>query len=376
MKKAAALSLIFLSAMAIALIISGKSFLLKAVWYYKPNIDDYKIFYNRQVPAGTDYEIPNAVAYNKKELPSTLSHTLSTTKTVAFLVIKNDSVVQEHYWNGYTRNSYSGSFSVAKSIISALVGIAIKEGKIKSVDEPVGNYLPDFKNGLAAQLTIKHLLMMSSGSSWDESYSSATSITTEGYYGFDIDKTMSGIKIVEQPGKVFNYKSGDTQLLGMLLKKACGMNVADYASEKLWKPLGASKPALWSLDKENGSEKCFCCFNSNARDFSRLGLLFLHKGNWRGRQIIDTSWVEESTRPNLLPDTDGGVTDYYGYQWWIAPNPEQFVFYARGILGQYIIVVPEKNIVMVRLGEKRGEKTRNHTLVEVDDMIQYAINNL
>jgi CubicO group peptidase (beta-lactamase class C family) len=266
----------------------------------------------------------------------------------------------------------SNSFSVAKSITSILIGAAIKEGKIKSVDEPVGNYLPEFKEGLAAKLRIKDLLTMSSGSNWDESYSNPLSVTTESYYGSDLYKTATGVKILKEPGTYHSYKSGDTELLGLVLEKATGKSISAYASEKLWQPLGAEHPAKWSTDKESGNEKAFCCFNTNARDFARLGQLMLDGGKWKGNTIIDSAYYMQSITRCNIPDEEGEPCNYYGYQWWIRPAFPG-VFYARGILGQYIIVIPSKKIVLVRLGHKRSEQRINGAPKEIDALINWGM---
>lgn len=171
---------------------------------------------------------------------------------------------------------------------------------------------------------------------------------------------MSTVKAQNEPGKVFRYKSGETQLLGMVVEKAVGKSLSQYAEEKLWKPMHATKPALWSVDNPEGIEKCYCCFNATARDFARFGLLYLHKGNWQGTQIVDTSFVEESTVPAPLLDEEGKPLDHYGLKWWVAKVENEQVFYMRGILGQYICVIPSKHIVFVRLGHKAGSKLGPH----------------
>ena len=352
--------------------ISGKTYLFKAVYYNFAGIDDYKIFDNNTVPAGNAQLWPVSGSYNKMSSPDDLNKLLANLKTVAVVVIKNDSLLYEKYWDGYSDSSLSNSFSVAKSITSLLIGTAIKEGKIKSVDEPVGNYLPEFKEGLAAKLSIKDLLTMSSGSNWDESYSNPLSVTTESYYGSDLYKTATGVKIVKEPGTYHSYKSGDTELLGLILEKATGKSVSAYASEKLWQPLGAKHPAKWSTDKKNGNEKAFCCFNANARDFARLGQLMLDSGKWKGNAIIDSAYYTQSVTACQIPDEDGVPCDDYGYQWWIYPDSPG-VFYARGILGQYIIVIPSKNIVLVRLGHKRSDNFVNGAPKEVGALINWGM---
>jgi CubicO group peptidase (beta-lactamase class C family) len=249
---------------------------------------------------------------------------------------------------------------MAKSYVSALVGAAIREGKIKSVDQSVSDFLPWFKDGEKKNILIKHLLTMSSGLEWDEAYANPFSVTTEAYYGDNLPSLFEKQKVESQPGKEFSYKSGDTQLLGFIVEKATGKSLAEYAEEKLWQPMGAEHDAYWSLDKQNGHEKAYCCINSNARDFARLGYLYMHKGNWKGKQLIDSSYVDSSTTCANL-SFQGGKCDFYGYQWWVVPEYKGTkVFYARGILGQAIVVVPEWNMIAVRLGKNRGEKVKNH----------------
>lgn len=352
-------------------IVSGKTYLFKAVYYNFAGIDDYKIFSNDTVAIGTAQPWSQSSDYNKITPPPSLAATLDNLKTVALVVIKNDSLLFEKYWDDYSDSSLSNSFSVAKSITSLLVGAAIKEGQIKSVNELVGTYLPEFKEGLAGKLTIRHLLTMSSGSNWDEAYANPLSITTESYYGGNLYKTATKVKIVREPGTYQSYRSGDTELLGLIVEKATGKSLSNYAAEKLWQPLGAEHAALWSTDKEDGVEKAFCCFNTNARDFARIGKLMLDSGRWKGNQIIDSAYYTQSITPNLIPNEDGVPCNYYGYQWWIRPNYPG-VFYARGILGQYIIIIPSKKIVIVRLGHKRSSTRVNGAPEEIDALIDWG----
>jgi len=337
-------------------------YLRTALTYWYPGIDDYKIFENRVVKASPQpVQWAKAKDYNAQELPQTLKDTLEHYKSIAFLVIRNDSLVFEKYWEGYGTDSYSNSFSAAKSIVSLLIGAAIDEGKIKSVNEPAFHYLPHLTGKLDKELTIRDLLTMSSGSNWDESYSSPVSMTTQAYYGNDLQALCERIHIVEQPGKYFSYKSGDTELLSLIVKAATGKTLSDYASEKLWQPMGAEHNALWSLDKKGGLEKAYCCFNSNARDFARFGKLILGHGNYNGKQVISEKYVAEATTPARdLLDDEGKPLDFYGYQWWIMKAGGKYHPYMRGILGQYVIVVPEKNAVIVRLGHKRSKFYIDH----------------
>lgn len=344
------------------IILSGKTYFYQAVYHNFADIDDYKIFSNRVIEK-SDQPAPwplSEQTYNKAPLPEPLQAVLEKYNSIAFLVIKDDSLIHEQYWDGYDAGSFSNSFSVAKSYVSALIGIAIREGKIAGVDQKAGAFLPEFNEGEKKHITIKHLLMMSSGLDWNESYADPFSVTTEAYYGNDLVKAIAGLKVESAPGVEFSYKSGDTQILGFILEKATGMSLSQYAQEKLWKPMGAGQNALWSLDRDNGHEKAYCCINSNARDFARLGYLYLHKGNWKGKQLIDSGYVNASLTPNGLKFKNE-ICDFYGYQWWLIPDYKgEEIFYARGILGQLIVVFPERNMITVRLGARNGEKEKNH----------------
>lgn len=335
-------------------------YLRKAVYYNLADIDDYKIFDNRKIKAGQHQPWAKSKEFNKKAPSKASLQKIESYQTVAFLVLQNKAIKYERYWDNYSDSSWSNSFSMAKSVISLLIGAAIDEGKIKSIDQKVGDFLPQFKEqGLNSQLTIRHLLSMSSGLNWDESYAGPTSMTTIAYYGKDLEKLMKEMKVVTTPGKKNMYQSGNTQVLAFVLEKATGKTIADYASEKLWQPLGAKHDALWSLDNENGHEKAYCCFNSNARDFARLGQLILQNGRWKGRQVISEKYIKEATTPAKDLVAEGGpgskkeINNYYGHQFWILQYKGHTIPYFRGILGQYIFIIPKKEAVVVRLGHKR-----------------------
>jgi CubicO group peptidase (beta-lactamase class C family) len=335
----------------ILIILSGNIHLYKTLYFFKANIDDYKIFHNRIVPTNRYIPIPESKFYNQK-LDTKLEKFLIRINTTAFLVIKNDSIYSETYWDGYNQDSYSNSFSIAKSIVSILIGIAIDEGKIKSIDQKVSDFIPEYKVGYNASLTIKHLLTMSAAFNWQESYSNPFSLTAKAYYGYNLKDIIIHLKVTEIPGVYFNYQSSNSLVLAYILEKATGKSLSNYASEKLWIPLGAKHEALWSLDKEGGFEKAYCCFNSNARDFSRIGLLYLHQGFYNNKRIISENYVRKSIEPAGLKDKEGGIYDCYGYSWWLSYVNDLKIFFAQGILGQYIIVIPDRNMVIVRLGEK------------------------
>ncbi|SFE20478.1 serine hydrolase domain-containing protein [Thermophagus xiamenensis] len=352
---------------AIALIFALlPQYLQKGLIYFMPDIDDYKIFPNRTINAGKPIKWPLSEKYNNITLPSEQIDSLEKYKTVSFLVIQNDSILFEKYWDGHSDTTRSNSFSMAKSIVALLVGAALDDGYIHSLDEKVKTHLPWLKGPYRDSLTIRHLLTMSSGSSWDESYNSPFSVTTQAYYGNDLMATIQQIEFNEPPGKIFNYRSGDTQIIERLLNKVTGMTISEYASQKLWQPLGAEKPALWSLDRTNGIEKAYCCFNSTTRDFARLGSLILHQGVFNGRKLISENYIREMATPaDYLVNQKGETVDYYGLFWWIIRFKGEVIPYARGILGQYIFVLPKHNAVVVRLGHQRSKSYLNHHPTDV-----------
>lgn len=327
------------------------------VFYNFANITDHKIFPYRTIETSTSpFVFPEAQHPKQPQDVDTgegnepFDTYLERTKTVAFLVLQNDSMQYERYFNKYAEESIVASFSMAKSVTSMLIGIAIEEGKIQSVDEPVTNYIPELKpNGFDA-VTIKHLLQMTSGLDFNESYTNPFGHAATFYYGTNLRKAINKLKLKDVPGEKFDYTSGTTQLLGLVLERALRtQTISSYLEEKIWKPLGMEYDATWSLDrKKDGLEKTFCCLNARARDFAKLGRLYLHNGKWNGTQIVPEQWVKESTKS----DTTGHSAPFYQYQWWLTKNAEQF--YAKGILGQYIFVDPHKNLIIVRLGEKTG----------------------
>lgn len=346
--------IIFLVLMGIFYLAAPK-YVSRALIYQKVNIDDYEIFHNRRVKA--EAPVPWQASEGNKEIPQQHLESMQEYKPVAFLVVKDKKIVSEHYWEGYDKESHSNAFSATKSIVSLLVGIAYDKGHIKSLDQPLGDYFPEYASGRKSEVTIRHLLTMSSGLSWDESYGSLFSTTTEAYYGTDISSLVMDLELVENPGEEFKYLSGNTQLLGLLVSEATGTSLSEFASRHLWTPVGAVQDALWSLDDEGGDEKAYCCFNSNARDFARIGQLVLDSGRAYGKQVISAEYLRQATSPaSYLLDKHGEANNFYGYQWWIVNYKGHQVKYARGILGQYIFVIPDLNVVTVRLGHKRSKE--------------------
>ncbi|HIA35871.1 MAG TPA: class C beta-lactamase-related serine hydrolase [Flavobacteriales bacterium] len=368
-KKTFAWFIVILFVLNLVIILSENTHLYKGIanTYLKgkkgASIDEYQIFHNREVKSGIHQPWPIGNDYNTQKIPSALLETLEELGTIAYLIIVNDSIRLEQYWDGYNENSHTNAFSMAKSIVSILIGIAIDEGKIKSVDQKVGDFLASYNEGEKATISIKHLLTMSSGLNFDESYSNPFAFPAKAYFGDDLRALIEGYDVVESPGLKFEYLSGNTQLLGFVLEKATGEKIADYAAKKLWGPIGAKYSAFWSLDKEGGNEKAYCCFNSNARDFARIGQLYLNNGVWKGKQLISSDYVKASVKAaDLVEKDDGTKLKRYGYSWWMTDYRGDHIFLMEGLMGQYVAVIPSKSAIMVRLGKNKMAKEKVHRL--------------
>tara|TARA_R110000850_G_scaffold269422_2_gene401575 strand:- start:51803 stop:52897 length:1095 start_codon:yes stop_codon:yes gene_type:complete len=315
-------------------------------------LEDYTHFPNREIKKGTVQPWNIAKDYNSVEATPTLAKTHKELQTVAFLIIKNDSIWHESYFNGFDKNSKTNSFSMAKSVITAALGKAIMQGKIKNLDQKVSDFFPELKGKFAKDVTVGDLSSMASGLSWDEKYYSPLSIVTRAYFDNDLKDVILGLEINEKPGQSFKYLSGATQLLAMCIEKATGEYVSDYVSKNFWQPMGAENDALWQLDHEpDGIEKAYCCIASNARDFARFGKLYKQNGKWNGEQILDSTFVKKCITPRFKDSPQ------YGYGWWMHTINGKELFYMRGHLGQFVIVIPEDDLIIVRLGHLKGLQT-------------------
>ena len=331
-------------------------------------LDDYKIFDNLIVKNGsikTKWNHHNL--YNQIPLSKEFDSINKKYKTVAYLIFHKDSLLHESYYLGHNSKSKSNSFSMAKSMVTAMLGKAIEQGYISSLDQKVSDFYDEFSKGVASKLTVGDLASMSSGLDWTEKYYSPINITTESYFTKDLEKLLLSRKITGQPGKSFKYLSGNTQLLGMVIRKATGKSLSDYFSKNFWIPIEAEEEALWQIDgKKNQMEKAFCCFASNAKDFARFAKLFKNKGRWNGQQIIDSSFVNLSLNPRFENSPN------YGYGWWLLNRNNEKGFLMRGHLGQYVIVFPKSDLIIVRLGHKKGRKNEGYYIDEAFKMISYV----
>jgi len=385
-------SLLFLAGFATA------CHLGRSVTRFKANITDHKIFPATPVAPGeesfyftptSNRDIPLRINGKRYALDSFLRNETTTT---ALLLIHQDSLLFERYYRGYAPSDVSNIFSVSKSVTALLVGIALEDGYLGSVQDPITAYLPELKDGhpYFRELTLEHLLNMRSGLDFSEGYSSPFSSVAKLYYGRHQLRQIKKMDFEARPGTRRNYQSVSTTLLGMAVEEAPGKALGQYLEEKIWQPLGMENAASWSVDdKKHRATKAFCCLNLTARDLAKIGKLYLQGGQWDGRQIVSRDWIRRCTQPNM-------DNDCYQYQWYSvegigraegeellypdslaavqgareqgyrhfyvdqksSDKPDWHIrycgpdYYAEGILGQFLYVHPERNIIAVRLGEK------------------------
>jgi CubicO group peptidase (beta-lactamase class C family) len=288
------------------------------------------------------------------EVTEPLDKFLEDTGTTAFLVIRDDALLYKKYFNGYNHESTQTSFSTAKSFVSALVGIAIEEGYIRSVNDPITKYIPELKGPGMDEITIRHLLTMSSGIKYSGEGGGGGPFSDDAktYYDPNLRELALTVEPEVEPGKQWEYNNYHPLLLGMILERSTDRPVATYLSQKIWQPLGMGADGSWSLDSEAGGfEKMESGINARAIDFAKFGRLYLNRGEWNGKLVIPASWVEQSTRL----DTTTDPADFYQYFWWVdVARADRGRFMARGNYGQFIYVVPDKDLVIVRFGEDWG----------------------
>ena len=349
----------------------------QALVHWMPVIDDVETFHRDTVhhDAGNVWRWAEAEGYNRFQLSESDAAYLDSLHTVAFLVARGDSILFESYRDGWNDTLTSNLYSATKTIVGLLVGVAIDEGKIHSLDDKVSRYIPIYNKGMQADVTLRDLLTMSGGMAWDEAYASLFSVTTHGYYGNDLYELVTRLEVEERPGVRFSYRSGETQLLAFVLEAATGKTLSRYAEEKLWRPMQAEREAYWLLDKEGGDEKAFCCFHTTARDAARFGRLMLHRGEWNGRQLVSREYMDEMLRPaSYLKDQWGKDSlSYYGMQIWLMRYRGEIVPCMRGMLGQYIYALPSEDAVVVRLGRKRHDVYDGPFTVDMTRYLDIAV---
>jgi CubicO group peptidase (beta-lactamase class C family) len=272
----------------------------------------------------------------------TLSEFLAMPSHIGLIVVQDGKVRFEHYAEGNDPTTPWVSFSVAKSVTSMLIGAAIKDGYIQSVDEPVANYLPRLRGTPYEHATIKHVLQMASGVAWNEDYSDLASDVAKaaGLNGVTLVKYLAQLSKAAEPGTTFNYNTGETNLAGEILRAAIGNNASTYLSRKIWKPFGMESDASWSLDSPDGVELGGCCINATLRDYARIGMFAMSGGVLPdGTEVLPPGWMKESTAPSG-PQTPGGG---YGYLWWLRDDG---AYFANGLYGQQIFIDPARRVVI------------------------------
>ena len=320
---------------------------------------------------GPQVDLPASFDFRRTRIDT--ASFLDLTDTTGLIVIKDDRIVFERYFRGTDAHTRTVAWSVSKAFVSALIGIAVGEGKIQSISEPVTRYVPELARSAYDGVRIKDVLQMSSGARWDEDYSDPHSdVVRFGHavaFGHSLDAFAASLPREHAPGTYLRYNSMDTQVLGMVLRRATGMSLAAYLSARLWQPLGMQDDAYYLTDRD-GVEFAAGGLNATLRDYARLGLLYAHNGTWHGAQIIPSEWVRASTTPDapqLMPGRRVSSTEIwgYGYHWWIPDLQGDYV--AVGIFNQFIYVNPRERLVIVKssanhtYGTGHGyDETRDH----------------
>ncbi len=342
---------------------AGPSTVYRILRYNLSDIDDGRIFPGRTLSAaprafrfrnGTNPDIATLTVRLNEHTDRPLIELLKATQTIAFVVIKDDTILFEVYDHGYDRDVPSLSFSMAKSVLSLLVGCALDDGLLRSIDQPVTDYLPELERRGFEAVTLRHLLQMTSGIDYAEN-DNPFGIHARFYYTDHLEEEILQLALREPPGRRFVYKSGDAYLLTLALQRALkGTSITEYMETRLWHPLGMEHDGMWSVDHEGGGlEKTGCCLTATARDFAKLGRLYAHKGQWNGWRIVSEDWVTASS----TPDVSAGSAWDYQRMWWLVAKARQDVL-AGGHLGQFLYVNPAAGIVVVRLGRSQGGLTR------------------
>jgi CubicO group peptidase (beta-lactamase class C family) len=361
MKKAARFYL--LASLGFSLYLFSSCGIVRSIVFLAPNADDYR--HDPQVriePGLTPFLFKDATASNdlgsniwvsgaEEGVKLALDDFVKGYGTDAFVIIRNDTILYEAYATDRAKIDPVSSFSISKAIVTTLVGIAIKEGFINSIDQPICELLPEWRDKGFDNVRIINLMQHTSGMSFSTSIRNPMSDQVQFYYGRNLRKRMKRRKPDLPPGHDYEYQSANTILLTMVLEKATGIPIADYLESRIWQPLNMEAPASWSLDRQGRKSmiRSFCCLQAQALDFAKLGRLWLNNGIWFDEQILPKEWMHEilNKRSELTGRYRSGFRLFYG-------DPK--IFYTSGLLGQYIYMVPDKNLLILRFGEHRERR--------------------
>ena len=323
----------------------------------KPDIDELKFSDTRAIAKANQPE-PWKMAQNMEEITISEEDLAyhEELESTAFLVTKGDEILYEQYWEDYDEHTLSNSFSMAKTFTAMCIMRAEEEGWLRTTDK-VCKYLPRFCEGENTKLTIEHLLQMSSNINFGESYSNPFGYQAKAYFNDDLFGLTAPYLVEEGAGTIWKYQGGDTVILHEVLESATGKSMAEFFSENFWQRIGTEHEAYWGLDDHEGKEKAFSAVYATARDFAKVGKLFRDQGRIsNGEEALSAYSITKMKEPVNLPDKEGNVVDYYGYQLWLLHDLDTPVHLWQGMRGQYIINVPQWDMTIVRLGHERYEK--------------------
>lgn len=338
-------------------------------YYNTTDIEDFKIFPYRVLRASekpSELKTDNGLFIPETYQGFPLDTFLESNGTLSFLILKGDTILYERYFGGYSVSDAIQAFSMSKSLFSILVGQAVDDGYFR-VDQRVTDFVPELAGHGFERVTIEHLLQMASGSNYRQTgfnELNPLSLHPRFEYSPRLEKEITTtLKVIDEPGTQFIYKSGDTALLSLILKRVLkDKTITDYMEEMVWLPLGMEYDGFYTIDHSGADalEKVWCCLAATGRDFARFGLLMLNNGKWNGAQILSSDWVWKSTQVNpgetRHPSTmmfEGGIKSYQ-YYWWLGANDN--AYFGAGHLGQYLYVNPRRNVIIIRLG-REGDNT-------------------
>lgn len=349
MKKLLTASIAGISATIAIICLSGYGYIFKAFAInlkkgpLTPSTDDEEKFPSRAVQNANPQAWEKSKDYNTRSLSEVVLQELKKTRASSLVVVYDNQLMYEQYWKDHSSSSLMNSFSMAKGILSVLVGCAIDDGYLESENQLISSFFPQYRNNHYGKfLTFRHLMTMQGGLDWEEEYHHPFAENSKQYFVDDLAEQAFGIKMKEMPGQKYEYQSISAQLLGLALKKAIGKDLALYLSEKLWKPMGMELPAKWSIDKK-GMEKAFCCIHASSRDFAKIGQLIMLEGSWKGKQLISKEFCKKLLTPTK-------ENEAFCFNVWADDESSLKYRFFYGFLGQFIIMVPEKNMVIVKTG--------------------------